>query len=234
MHMREPQCCAGRPKPPHAQNAAAPESQPDGPSGGRSNDPVAFQFDLTGYQRPPVRGLAERWYPGARAISRGATTTRHAPAEESVRAIVIHATAGRSSAGAFSVIRAGRASFHWLVPHPSEPAHGQHVWATAPERRAAWHVANRCRHPQVLGNRSHLNHASLGIEIVNAQDGRDPFSQWQIAITAEIIRYAWAKYPKLETIVSHARLDPARRSDPGVNFPWDRLRALCLSGNGTG
>lgn len=31
-------------------------------------------------------------------------------------------------------------------------------------------------------------------------------------------------------MVSHLKLDPARRSDPGVNFPWDKFKDLVLNG----
>ncbi len=130
-------------------------------------------------------------------------------------------------------MRAGRASFHWLVPDEDEAAHGAHVWATAPERRAAWHVRNTCRHPAVAGGRGRLNHVSLGIEIVNAQRDAalrpDRFSDWQVEATADIVRYAWGKYPNLSHVVSHARLDPGRRTDPGPHFPWERFERLVLA-----
>ena len=214
---RRPQCCAG---------------PINGPVE-TGHDPRHYQFLLPRAHRPAITALPERWYPSARTIARAVTSTRRAGHPAGVRAIVIHATAGASSAGAFSVMREGRASFHWLVPHPSEAAHdapgGGWVWATAPESRAAWHVANAKSHPDVLGGARHLNHASLGIEIVNRQDGRDPFSRWQVEMTALIVRYAWAKYPNLETVVSHAKLDPGRRSDPGSTFPWETFRALTLA-----
>ncbi|MFZ1817632.1 MAG: N-acetylmuramoyl-L-alanine amidase, partial [Nitrospira sp.] len=73
------------------------------------------------------------------------------------------------------------------------------------------------------------NHWSLGIEVVNRQAGSDRFSDWQIHATAQIVRYCWAKYPNLKYVVSHAKLDPARRSDPGAAFPWARLKTLVLT-----
>jgi N-acetylmuramoyl-L-alanine amidase len=65
--------------------------------------------------------------------------------------------------------------------------------------------------------------------VVNSQTTSDTFSDWQVQATAQIVRYCWAKYPNLKHVVSHAKLDPARRSDPGATFPWARLKKLVLT-----
>lgn len=121
------------------------------------------------------------------------------------------------------------ASFHWLVPDEDEDQHGHLVWACAPEALAAWHVRNAASHPDVNEGAKRTNHWSLGIEVVNTQ-ARDPFSDWQIESTARIVRYCWAKYPNLVHVVSHAKLDPQRRSDPGSAFDWQRFRSMVLDG----
>ena len=192
-------------------------------------DPRTFQFDLPPSQRPARTPLAEVWHPLARAAWRASTSRRRTDPLLGIETIVVHATAGGRSDGAVSVMREGRASFHWLVPAEAEDAHGAYVWATAPERRAAWHVRNACRHEDVSNGRGRINHSSLGVEIVNRQDGADAFSRWQIEAMAMIVRYAWAKYPNLRHVVSHAKLDPGRRTDPGSNFPWEEFRRLCLA-----
>lgn len=194
------------------------------------NDPKKYQFDLPREGRPQNVIIPEAWYPGIQAFWEKSTSSRIFDAILGVRAIVIHATAGGSSSGAVSVMQAGRASFHWLVPDENEPQHGKIIWACAPEARAAWHVQNDKRHPDVNHNANKVNHWSLGIEVVNTQI-TDPFSEWQVAITAQIVRYCWAKYPNLVHVVSHAKLDPSRRTDPGVLFPWERFKSLVLEGD---
>jgi N-acetyl-anhydromuramyl-L-alanine amidase AmpD len=191
-------------------------------------NPRTYQFDLPIDRKPRNVIIPERWYPGIDATWSGCTSERTFDPIFGIRAVVVHATAGSSSAGAVSVMKAGKASFHWLVPDEDEPQHGHVVWACAPEARAAWHVRNDRSHPDVWEGRSRVNHYSLGIEVVNAQNGADPFSDWQVAVTAEIIRYCWEKYPNLRHVVSHAKLDPERRSDPGGLFPWERLKAATL------
>jgi len=192
-------------------------------------DPRSFQFDRPPEWRPdkPPR-LIERWWPGMREASQNVSSSRGGDPRELVQVLVIHATAGDTSAGACSVTFAGKASFHWLIPDEDEGAHGRHVWATAPEARAAWHVRNACRHESVCGGRDRLNQVSLGVEIVNRAAPGDPYSVWQVEAAAAIARYAWVKYPRLIHVVSHARLDPSRRSDPGPHFPWERFQALTL------
>ncbi len=190
--------------------------------------PTEYQFDLPATGRPELFSLGDQFFPGIKESWPKCTSKRIFHPIDGIRAVVIHATAGSSSAGAVSVMHAGKASFHWLVPDEDEDEHGEFVWACAPETLAAFHVQNSKSHPAVNGGATRVNHWSLGIEVVNSQGTSDQFSDWQIAATARIVRYCWAKYPNLVHVVSHARLDPSRRSDPGVNFPWEAFQKQVL------
>ena len=192
-------------------------------------DPQTYHFDLDPANRPANATLAEQWYPGIQDAATAASSSRIYDPIMGVRAVVIHATAGGSSSGAASVIFDGAASFHWLVPDEDEAQHGQFVWATCHEARAAWHVRNSASHPAIWNGNNKINHYSLGIEVVNRQAGADAFSAWQVEATAEIVRYCWAKYPNLRHVVSHAKLDPTRRSDPGSHFPWTAFTSAVLA-----
>jgi N-acetylmuramoyl-L-alanine amidase len=191
-------------------------------------EPKTYQFDLPTDGRPTDVSIPETWYPGIKAYWEGCTSQRDVHPINGIRAVIIHATAGASSEGAVSVMKDGKASFHWLVPDENEPQHGSLVWACAPETLAAWHVRNDKSHPDVNSGKTRVNHWSLGIEVVNTQIN-DPFSDWQVKATADIVRYCWAKYPNLRHVVSHAKLDPNRRTDPGTKFPWDKFKSLVLS-----
>ena len=193
-------------------------------------NPRTYRFTLPTNGRADDVALDEFWYPGIRKFWEFASTRRSVDPILGIKAVVIHATAGSSSEGAVSVIRAGNASFHWLVPDENEAQHGDFVWACIPEARAAWHVRNGCSHPSVNDGATRANHWSLGIEMVNSQV-QDAFSDWQVKATADIVRYCWAKYPNLKHVVSHAVLDPARRSDPGTHFDWDHFKDLVLRGS---
>ncbi len=193
-------------------------------------NPAEFQFDLDPNNRPTNATISEEFYPRIQDFWAISTRARPGDPINSVKAVVIHATAGTTSDGAVSVMRAGNASFHWLVPDEDEPQHGRFVWACAPERRAAAHVLNSKHHPDVNNDARRVNDWSLGIEIVNRANGGDAYSDWQVEAVARIVRFCWGKYPNLRHVVSHAKLDPERRTDPGANFPWERFRGLVLNG----
>jgi N-acetyl-anhydromuramyl-L-alanine amidase AmpD len=193
-------------------------------------NPTLYQFDLPKRGRPNEVALNEPWYPNIQPYWPRSTTKRSVDPILGIKAVVIHATAGSSSEGAISVMKqAEPASFHWLVPDENEPQHGNLVWACVPEALAAWHVRNSASHKDVNENAKKVNHWSLGIEVVNTQVN-DQFSAWQIEATARIVRYCWAKYPNLAHVVSHAKLDPNRRADPGSNFDWNKFKDLVLTG----
>lgn len=192
-------------------------------------DPKTYQFNLPSDSAPVNANPNEQWYPGIIPYALSASAPRTVDTILGIRAVVIHATAGSSSEGAVSVIKSGTASFHWLVPDENEAAHGHNVWATCHEARRAWHVRNSASHPDVYFGADHVNDYSLGIEIVNISRPGDAYSDWQVEATARIVRYCWEKYPNLKYIVSHAKLDPTRRTDPGSHFPWDKFRELVLS-----
>lgn len=190
--------------------------------------PKNFHFKLPRGEKPTNIRLPEVWYPGINRYWHKCTSKRRFNPILGVKAIIIHATAGYSSDSAVSVMRDGKASWHWLVPDEDEREHGNLIWACAPETLAAWHVQNNKSHPDVNNGQRLVNHWSLGIEIVNSQQN-DPFSDWQVKIAADIVKYCWAKYPNLEDVVSHAKLDPDRRTDPGIHFPWEAFKEYVLS-----
>lgn len=191
-------------------------------------NPRMFHFKLPPYQGAPLPEPPNSFYPGVQAHWIASTSDRLRRSDGKVRAFVIHATAGGSSSGAMSVMFAHKASWHWLVPDENEPEHGRLVWACAPEKRAAIHVRNDRSHPDVNSGSRFVNYWSLGVEVVNTQQN-DQFSEWQIEQTAALVRYAWSRYPEMRDVVSHAKLDPARRSDPGTHFKWDRFQELVLA-----
>lgn len=192
-------------------------------------DPTKYHFELTAAQKPAFSPLAEKLHADYHWLTANRTNRRSGDPIASVDTVIIHGTDGHRTADAIAAWHDKKASAHWIVPDEDEAGHGQFAWATAAESKAAWH----CRttpEASVLGGSAGTNSRSLGIEIVNRiTGGGDPYSDWQVTMTARIVLYAWAKYPHLRHVISHAKLDPTRRSDPGPSFPWDTFKTRVLT-----
>lgn len=90
-----------------------------------------------------------------------------------------------------------------------------------PDELRAWH----CGESYYLG-RDHLNDCAIGIELVNAQTGHDPFTNAQYRSLISLVSYMVAEYHvPLDRIVGHKdiTLKPEVKKDPAPNFSWSRL-----------
>lgn len=73
-----------------------------------------------------------------------------------------------------------------------------------------------------------VNEYSVGIELVNLNDGKDPYPEAQIQALCGIIAEMKRRFP-IKQIASHEfiAIPKGRKSDP-KNFPWARLKYLAL------
>lgn len=195
--------------------------------------PVDYYFYLPPEARPSYSPLQEELHPDFPWLTQNRARSRGDDVFEAIDTIVIHATAGYASAHAIENWHQRVASAHWVIPDEKEPQHGHFVWSTVAEAKAAYHVRDTIVVEETaLGDGPNVNNRSLGIEIVNTQNVenyQDPFSTWQVTMAARIVLYAWAKYPNLKHVISHAKLDPTRRDDPGIQFPWDEFKNMVLT-----
>jgi N-acetyl-anhydromuramyl-L-alanine amidase AmpD len=157
------------------------------------------------------------------------------PKRNAVAEIVIHATGGPSCQGGRVVFSpagdvqrmkrffeaSGLVSIHYIVGRDGTVA------ASVPEDEVAVHT---------IGH----NDRSIGIELINAGDGVDPYPPEQVAALATLvhaIRVRWSI--PLTEVKGHAELDRTtfqcggqsvrRKQDPGPLFPWDRLQLDLLA-----
>jgi N-acetylmuramoyl-L-alanine amidase len=196
-------------------------------------DPTTFHFTLPANNRPALFRLNEEFHPDFNFLTTNRARARGGDIDNVLDTVVVHATAGFATQHAVDTWRTVRASAHWIIPDEDESEHGNFIWATVAERKAAFHVLDSINPGgTVLGGTRNINNRSLGIEIVNTQNVQnytDAYSAWQVTMTARIVLYAWARYPNLRHIISHAKLDPNRRADPGRQFPWTSFRDQVLS-----
>lgn len=114
-------------------------------------------------------------------------------------------------------------SIHYVIDREGR------VEAGVPESMAATHATG-------------WNQRSIGIELVNNGDGRDPFPDVQVDALVRLARDIRARYPAiaLARVLRHSDVDhstfPAdtfgaactafrRKEDPGDAFPWDAFKA---------
>lgn len=98
------------------------------------------------------------------------------------------------------------------------------------EGRIYRHVdeSKRARHAGIswwAGERD-VNNRSIGIEIVNPghEFGYVPFAEPQIRSVIELARDIVRRHPiPPQRVVGHSDVAPARKTDPGELFPWERL-----------
>jgi len=198
-------------------------------------NPESYYFELPVNGAPDFAPLEEEIHSDFQWLTRNRARARGRDVYEVIDTVVIHATAGFATQHAVDTWRKRRASAHWIIPDENEPQHGEFAWATVAEAKAAYHVRDSVDLPPELSDGPNVNNRSLGIEIVNTQNVEnysDQYSEWQIQMTAWIVLYAWAKYPNLRHIISHAKLDPNRRADPGSNFPWPEFQRRVLAHEG--
>jgi len=88
----------------------------------------------------------------------------------------------------------------------------------------AWHAGKSI---DALG-RENVNNFSIGIELVNLNDGKDPYPDAQIQVLHNIIQGLRRRFP-IRQIVSHEfiAVPRGRKSDP-IGFPWRKLADIGL------
>lgn len=78
------------------------------------------------------------------------------------------------------------------------------------------------------GGRRNVNDHSIGIELVNLNDGKQPYPDAQIEALRGIVATMCRRFP-IKYLVSHEYIaqPPGRKNDP-KNFPWDRFKDFGL------
>jgi len=97
------------------------------------------------------------------------------------------------------------------------------VLQLVPEARRAWHAGVGCWQ----GERD-MNSASIGIEIVNPghEFGYRAFPAVQVEAVAALCADVASRWRiRSDRVIAHSDMAPARKQDPGEQFPWDLLAA---------
>jgi N-acetylmuramoyl-L-alanine amidase len=93
------------------------------------------------------------------------------------------------------------------------------IYSHVDESQRAWHAGASL----MPDGRQRANDFSIGIELVNANDGIDPYPKSQVASLKALIDDIRSRHT-INHLVSHAEIatPPGRKSDPR-GFPWDQI-----------
>lgn len=134
------------------------------------------------------------------------------PADAVIDTVVVHATATATwqEAVEFFMRREAPVSAHYTITR------GGRILVHVPEDKRAWH-AGVSRMPD---GRENVNDFSIGIELVNLNDGEDPYNREQVEALRTLLQSIYRRHPIVH-LTSHAAVafPPGRSSDPkGLNL----------------
>jgi len=141
------------------------------------------------------------------------------PINSPINSIVLHATVIPTTEGTIQrfLDPVAQVSAHFVVGREGR------IVQMVPIEKRAWHAG-----VSTWDGMKDMNNVSVGIEMVNLNDGKDPYPDAQVQAVAGIIRFVRSRYlvPD-EHIVSHAQvaIPQGRKSDP-LGFDFDRIKAL--------
>lgn len=129
---------------------------------------------------------------------------------QSVVAIVMHGTGGTDSRNTLQHGDGRGVSIHYLIDKAGK------IYRMVDEARGANHAGAPTSSFTLHGHTyigGQVNRATIGIELENLQDGRDPYTDPQLAAMGWLIADIRRRHGALP-ILRHADLDPTRKRDP--------------------
>lgn len=132
-----------------------------------------------------------------------------------ITCVVIHATAtsGLVSPKEWLCNPASKVSAHYLIGRDGQ------ILQLVHEADIAWHAGQ-----STWKGKNGVNAFSVGIELVNANDGIMPYPDEQLDSAAALVAGICQEYAiVIEDVVGHLDIAPGRKTDPAA-FPWEDFR----------
>lgn len=173
-----------------------------------------------GYQADALAlGAGARIFPKPPVIQMPSTLFE-SRAGQAIDMIVLHHTGAPGTAeevGAFFQGPDAEVSAHYVVGKDGA------IVQSVRDDQAAWHAG-----PSEYEGRERVSRYSLGIELANLGDGRDPYTDAQYMALARLVLHLQERHGvPTERIVGHkdVAMPRGRKVDPSENFSYDRLLA---------
>lgn len=150
-------------------------------------------------------------------VHRQVPSPNFGPRELPVTMIVLHYTGMQSAAEALERLCSAEAgvSAHYLIDEDGT------VTQMVAEEHRAWHAGK-----SYWRGITDVNSASVGIELVNPghEFGYRDFPEAQIEALLPLLSDIKKRHGvSRSNVVGHSDVAPARKTDPGERFPWERL-----------
>ena len=132
-----------------------------------------------------------------------------------ITCVVLHATATSAAKSPLEWLTNpdSKVSAHYLIGPDGK------VWQLVDELNVAWHAGE-----SEWGGRKHVNQFSIGIELVNANDGKQVFPKEQLSACASLVAAICQDYGiKLKDVIGHKDIATGRKTDP-AGFDFDDFR----------
>lgn len=120
----------------------------------------------------------------------------------------------------FVALKGLKVSSHLLIRRNGE------IHQYVPFHKRAWHAGKSS-----YQGRENCNDYSIGIELEGTDDS--PYSNPQYSVLTEITLALLLHYPRMSEnrITGHQHIAPARKTDPGPAFDWQRFHGLLTDWN---
>ena len=148
------------------------------------------------------------------------------PVNTAIDTIVIHSLYAKDSKDQFlassciDLLNINSVAAHYLIARKGEAIR------LVDESKRAWH-AGQSRMPFQNDQRENVNDFSIGIELIGSENSS--FTNEQYESLADLIHDITVRHT-IKNIVGHEHIAGDRKTDPGKNFDWDKLRSiLCLN-----
>lgn len=140
--------------------------------------------------------------------------------------IVLHATGGSTVVGALDALREKGLGYHYIVDQNG------HVYKAVSAADETYHAGSsygpheakeglsraQKRTGEFIAGCS-VNTYSVGVSLVNLNNGKDPYDHDQIEALIELLKAIKAQIPTIKYLTTHAIVSPGRKTDPrGLNL----------------